>query len=683
MRNYRKISKVAVSEVGESGGLSPETLQLKKRILRNRRRAIGVGVWYILGAIILAVAALIMPIPARNTMGILYVLDMLSQVATAETTEILKLALYLIIVVVTLVNVIRAFKRKNWLMKKTATLEYGFNRNVYAMLDLGHIFSGSLTVFAVNGFLMMLLAEVRLTTNLVFLAFLAVGLVIHFGGGVKGAKASFFDIDNSEVVEEARKVGRFAPFFRNFMQVGCLLAIMWGVLRVNVRLDEVGDFGIVLYAAIPCLIVLMKHAFGIAEYDMEGVEAKGMKVSRIFFLLTTVIFAVVGINAFTAYIDSVTGGEDFFKAFRFMREPNRTALFTFGVSFFMFIFELIMRKRPKLKVVEEEEENAESESEEKSADESEEPVEEKKSKKEKKKEKKLAKKQAKAEKKAAELAGELTLDATLENVDQKSADEETVEENVETVADEVVEESVETVGEIAPMGMPMAAPMTAMAPIAPITNVPFGGAPSAQVNVMAPSQAYPACGYPQIIPIPYPMPMYMPQQPTPPAPPAQPAVPNMPIPQTNMAMSNSSMLPLLAGMSILPVLNGLGNSMNASALARSNSGVLPSQLMQNAVANKKAGKKGAINLPFMDEAEYRKPTKAEKKAWQMIEKAPVVDPIQEEVVSEAEEEFEPREAPVKVDVNCPFCKRKLTVKSTSHYNRCPACNKIFQLRKSN
>ncbi len=681
MRNYRKISKAAVSEAGESGGLSSEVLQLKKRILQNRKRAIRVGVLYILGVILLAVSALILPIPARNTMGVLFVLDMLPTVGTAEITELAKLALYLIMVVVTLVNVIRAFKRKDWLKKKTATLEYGFNRNVYAMFDLGHIFSGSLTVFALNGFLLMVLAKVRLTTNLMFLGLLAVALLIHFIGGVKGAKASFFDIDNDEVVEEARKIGRFAPFFRNFMQVGCILAIMWGFLRVNYRLDAVETFGVALYAAIPCLIVLIKHAFGIAEYDMDGVKAKGMKVSRIFFFLTAVVFAVVGIGAFTAYMDAVTSGTDAISAFVDMSEPNRSALFTFGVAFFMCILELIMRKHPKLKAVEEESsenEAKESEAKEESVDENNEVVEEKKSKKEIKKEKKLAKKQAKAEKKAEKkankLVGELALDATLENAGHKSANAESVEESTETVSEETVEQSVETVGSVAPMGMPMA-PMNPMAPMAPIASVPFSGTPSAQVNVMAPSQGYPMSGYPQIIPIPYPMPMYMPQQPTPPA---QPAVPSIPVPPTNMAMSNASMLPLLAGMSILPVLNGLGNSMNASALARSNNGVLPSQLMQEAVANKKAGKKGGMDFPFMDEAEYRKPTKAEKKAWEMIEKAPVVTPIDDVEVDVAQSE-----APVKVDVNCPFCKRKLTVKSTSHYNRCPACRKVFQLHKSN
>ena len=55
--------------------------------------------------------------------------------------------------------------------------------------------------------------------------------------------------------------------------------------------------------------------------------------------------------------------------------------------------------------------------------------------------------------------------------------------------------------------------------------------------------------------------------------------------------------------------------------------------------------------------------------------APVLPPV-EENVEETEDEL-----PMMLNVKCPTCGKKLSVKSNAAYHRCPACGKVFQIRK--
>ena len=41
----------------------------------------------------------------------------------------------------------------------------------------------------------------------------------------------------------------------------------------------------------------------------------------------------------------------------------------------------------------------------------------------------------------------------------------------------------------------------------------------------------------------------------------------------------------------------------------------------------------------------------------------------------------PPSAPTILDVKCPSCAKHLVVKDTAPYHRCPACGKVFQIRK--
>ncbi len=420
MRNYRK----------EKSGISREARQLKKRINRNRRRATFVGVLYTLGTIVLALVALILPIPPKNQMGIEYLSGTLSAMLendpvaylTNDIFETVKLLLYVITILVVFVNIIRALKRRRWLFVKTANEEYGFNRNAYAMYDLGYIYSASLTALTINGFLMIFLCKVKFASCLLFLGIVAAGIAGHFVCAHLGSKLSFFDVEDNQVVEEKREIGRFVPLFRNGMQVLACMLFMWGFLRLvnnGLSLDNSGLM-VAIFAAIPCWMVLLTHAFGISEYGIEGPHGAGMKVSRVFFLLVSIISLVAGLDAIMAYLTEVMADPAaFFDIFWRTSEPERTLMALFVLSLLMFILEMIMRKAPRTAAEKEEDKLYK---EEKKAAKLEKKEEKKAAMLEKQEEKqaKLAakeeKKAAKLEKKAAKLGGDPEGEFTFESL---------------------------------------------------------------------------------------------------------------------------------------------------------------------------------------------------------------------------------------------------------------------------
>jgi len=78
--------------------------------------------------------------------------------------------------------------------------------------------------------------------------------------------------------------------------------------------------------------------------------------------------------------------------------------------------------------------------------------------------------------------------------------------------------------------------------------------------------------------------------------------------------------------------------------------------------------------------------KAEKKAEKKVDKkAPKVvevetDYEEEDTDDSYEEEIEQQVAS-SYNINCPHCGKALRVKDATSYHRCPACKKVFQLRK--
>ena len=211
---------------------------LKNRIARTRSRAKFVGIIYLLATI--AFAALgCLPLLVNDLapVGVMEFWKVfLPENFKLDTIEailrVVNAVVYALVLLGLVVNVFKALSKLNWLFKRKASRTYGFNRNVYAMEDLGKIFSGSFALLIVGYFLMALISGGH-EINMFMLIMLGAGLFIHIVFGWIGGKASQFSSDDGEIVEQKREVGRFVPFIRNLFQIAATFFMMYVFLQIN------------------------------------------------------------------------------------------------------------------------------------------------------------------------------------------------------------------------------------------------------------------------------------------------------------------------------------------------------------------------------------------------------------------------------------------------------------------
>ncbi len=355
MREYKK-----------TAALTPKGVYLRKRIARNRERAKFVGLLYLLANIALAVAVC-MPLLGHELASLKVttfwktfkpsVLKGLTRSNVDLWYQVAISGLYALMLLGLFVNVLRSFGRLSWLLKKSANKEYGFNRNVYAMEDLGKIFSGSYLVTLFTYFLVAVLCngwngQSFEIDKIKMLSVLGGGALLHLLCGVIGACSRYYDFEEGEIVEEVRGVGVFAPFLRNLLQLIAVFALAYFYLRattLNTIIPELLkkggvktyfksvaraiDLGAQL-ALLLCLLALAKHATGTAEYNVNGVYGKGMKNFRVFSFFT---FLVAGGVVAYKYLMGKSGW------------LNENLLITAGIAFAAFVIELIMRNMPKFR----------------------------------------------------------------------------------------------------------------------------------------------------------------------------------------------------------------------------------------------------------------------------------------------------------------------------------------------
>ncbi len=343
MKKYRR---------NKAKALSLDGVSLKKRILRTRRRAKLVGTLYLLGIIALAAAACLpLMIHDLAPVGVMafwksFLPANMDMKSVDGLTKLATSGLYALMLLGVVINVFRALGKLGWLNKKNASRMYGFNRNVFAMEDLGRIFSGSLAVIMTTYFLIAILCPTY-QVNLLMLITLGVGFVLHLLLGFWGAKTGYFDIDKDQILEQKRLAGRFAPIFRNFLQLAALVVMLYCFLEVNtlatlvdtsnlknITKDMANLISIAAQAVILlCFFVLIKHATAITEYNIDGAQGAGMKNFRIFSF-----FVFLAAGAAVAYKYLMVEG----------KQLDTMMLIIAGVAFVMFVIELIMRKMPKL-----------------------------------------------------------------------------------------------------------------------------------------------------------------------------------------------------------------------------------------------------------------------------------------------------------------------------------------------
>ena len=311
----------------------PRLLEMKKRVKKMQARSKWAGFFYLIGTLALAgLAALPLLETDAAKLGVAEFWTTFLEEATLM--QMIVAGLYGAMFIGLVINVIKAFSKLNWLFTRSASRTYGVNRNMYAMDELGHVFSGSLAAVLNFHFLIYLILGTA-NVAMMMLAAVGVGVVIHLLAGVIGGFVSLFEVGDFGIREVAREVGMLAPFVRNVLQIAvcCTLIQMFvGVATISsvIAADDIvgaimGDVvGFAIQAAlIICIMVLVKHAMNTTEYSIDGRLAPGMKNFKIFSFLTAVVAAAAMalIHLDYLYIAIVAGA--------------------------MFLIEMIMRKAPR------------------------------------------------------------------------------------------------------------------------------------------------------------------------------------------------------------------------------------------------------------------------------------------------------------------------------------------------
>ena len=356
--------------------ISRQGLYLKKRISKTHARAEFVGLVYLFSIFALVAAACLPLISSPSApVGVMefwkvFTLDNFKAVKDLEATAIVWLsnaALYALMLFGLAINALRALTKLGWLFKKKGSKKHSFNRNVYAMEDLGNLFSGSLASIVIFHFLIYVIcgrAEIRPLAYIL----LGGGLCIHFFCGFVGGKCSYFDSDaQGNLIEQKRLIGRTAPLIRNLLQVAATGGMLFFFLRTNVLssliapLLQKGAFGgyiknnLTAFISLALqiltmlsLFVLIKHATGTSEYSIEGTAASGMKNFRVFSFFVAL---TAGATAVCRYLFGEAGFglilENGVTSVLVLKFTDYKSVMLAGIAFAMFIIELIMSGLPR------------------------------------------------------------------------------------------------------------------------------------------------------------------------------------------------------------------------------------------------------------------------------------------------------------------------------------------------
>ncbi len=350
-------------------------LLMKKRVKQVQGSAKFAGILYLLGSILLLGAAAVLrmfdgtclaPVDAGQFSPVVLsfyqpVVDLLqggkealTAISAAQIIDLAVVLVFAIMLLIMFVNVIRCLSKLGWLFKRRASYVNGFNRNAYAMDDMAKAFSSSfaalivcnLIIFTLSGGMAQLAIEnVAFELNMLGLAPVAAGLVIHFLAGLVGGNVTLFTVGD-HMQEEVRQNGVFLYFVRNLLQIVATAAIVYFMLSESVLLETLEGVlvsivdkkeafsAIDLNSLIPVaaelvaslfVLVMLKHATAETEFNREGHAGAGMHNFTVFAFLTAAVLAVMGIV--------------------FPAELNVNLVIAAGVAFVAFVLNLALKHK--------------------------------------------------------------------------------------------------------------------------------------------------------------------------------------------------------------------------------------------------------------------------------------------------------------------------------------------------
>jgi hypothetical protein len=311
-------------------GYSPETARdrkyslVKHRIIKMQNKAKRIGVLYfIIDVVLLALFFLGFSYTQDGLMtffGSLYTL--LGGFSVSNTS--ISACLYLLAMLIMAICIFQSAVKLKWLFSNKASRLYGFNRNMYAMEDMGKYYSRA---FACGVIVNLLIAatSTQFAMAIMGYTYLIVGVCAHFVLGVAAGSVSVFSTEDG-ITEEKRRVGYIAPIFRNILQLASTAVILLLFIRHNtlsafinnllfhIAQNNVGALlqnptALILPVAqgilVIALIGMISYATGNKEFDADGVETPG----RVWFLVWTVIALVGGIITYAFSPFFMTGAE--------------------------------------------------------------------------------------------------------------------------------------------------------------------------------------------------------------------------------------------------------------------------------------------------------------------------------------------------------------------------------------
>ena len=339
-----------------ANSLTKQYAYLKRRISKAQGKAKFVGVLYLIGTLAIAALCCLQLLTVNDaTLGATAFWKPFLQlkaeggIVASIKANFIALAiavLYGILLLTLLICVLKSLRSLGWLFKKKASKLYGFNRNAYAMDDMGRCFSTAFATAVSCHFLIVVVAGGVTKINMLAYALLGVGLVLHFLCGIVGGTVSLFSTDG-ELYEEKREVGSFSPFVRNLFQIAFTAVAAYFFVKANTlrgALDEILANGLgqgvksliipALQAVIAVWLVIMTgYATGMKEYDADGADAPGRKA---FLWLSLLLFLTAG--GAVAYAKLMAKAE-----------IDNGILIIAGVALAAFVVELCLRKFPKNK----------------------------------------------------------------------------------------------------------------------------------------------------------------------------------------------------------------------------------------------------------------------------------------------------------------------------------------------
>ena len=342
---------------------------IRKRVKTIQGRAKFVGFLYLLGAIALAAAAVCLPLLNGTKLGednkLLPVLTFYQPILDlfkggfgslwsnikaldgAGVSALIVSLAYGFLLLGVLINFLRCLGKLGWLFKRRASYTYGFNRNMYAMDDMGSRFSGSLALLLNVYLIVYLLSDAPSITMYGYIV-LGGGLLLHFFAGLIGGTVTLFTSEDA-IQEEPREYGLFTFFMRNLIQLAATAGIVY-LLAVNGGVGAglpkivVSLLGGDLQAAlnIPvlveivawlCVFVLVKHATAATEFNRDCTDGAGMKNFAVFSFFTTLAIAAMIVLPMLGIGGSASS------------ELNIQLIIAAAVAFVAFLLDCIIRPR--------------------------------------------------------------------------------------------------------------------------------------------------------------------------------------------------------------------------------------------------------------------------------------------------------------------------------------------------